>query len=423
MSVAALAAGSLLLASCGSVPDAPDELVGGDGLVEPGGSDLDQLVAGLTAFGTDLHVQVAEPNENVVLSPASIAIAFGMARAGAAGTTADEIDSVLGFPADGATTHASFNALTRALADAAPAALPAQPDSDGARSPEEASPPALAIANGVFPDVDAQIKQEYLTTLGEQYGAGVVPVDFGGPDAKKVIDAWVREQTRDRIEKLFDDIDPTTRLVLANAVYLKADWVHAFAQLPTQDLPFTLADGSRPEVPTMSLLAPVRHAAGDVWAAVELPYVGDRLVMRVIVPTGEATPADVLEPAVLAALDVGLTEGVVDVRLPKWDFDTDVELIPELEALGMQAPLDPAAADFSGISDAGLHIADAIHRATITVDEWGTEAAAVTGLAFAESGPPLPAAVVHADRPFAFVILDEPTGVPLFMGQVADPAG
>ena len=147
---------------------------------------------------------------------------------------------------------------------------------------------------------------------------------------------------------------------------------------------------------------------------------GDRLVMRVIVPTGEATPVDVLDPAVLAAVDAGLTEGMVEVQLPKWDFGTGVELIAPLQALGMQAPF--AHADFSGISDEGLFIGGAIHRANITVDEWGTEAAAVTGLGYAVSGPPPSDAVVHADRPFAFVILDEPTGVPLFMGQVANPA-
>ncbi len=115
-------------------------------------------------------------------------------------------------------------------------------------------------------------------------------------EAKEIINAWVKEQTRDRIEKLFDSLDPSTRIVLANAVYLKADWVHPFAKEPTVDRPFTLADGSHPDVSTMSLLAPVRYAKGATWNAVELPYVGDRLVMRVIVPTGERLPIDVLDP-------------------------------------------------------------------------------------------------------------------------------
>jgi serpin B len=144
--------------------------------------------------------------------------------------------------------------------------------------------------------------------------------------------------------------------------------------------------------------------------------------MWVLVPSKGRTPVDVLTPDVLAAVGDGLIEGTVDLHLPRWDFDTDIELIPLLKALGMQAPFDPEAADFSEITDAQIWIGDAIHRATITVDEWGTEAAAVTGLGFPESGLPAPDVVIHADRPFAFVILDTREHAPLFLGQIANPS-
>lgn len=346
---------------------------------EPEGADVDALVDGMTRFGVDMYREVLPTGEaggtNVVLSPASIAIAFGMARAGARGTTADQIDEVLHFPADPAITHASFNALDRALAKAAPAELAAE-EPDASRPTGETSPPALAIANGVFPDVGFAIKEDYLATLAAQYGAGVTPIDYDNPErAKEILDAWVLDRTRGRIEELFDKVSPNTVLVLANAVYLKADWLHPFMESTTEDQPFMLADGSRAEVPTMQQLGRLRHAQGEGWQAVELPYVGERLAMRVLVPTGDGDPADVLDPAVLTAVEEGLTEKVVDLRLPRWDYDTDVGLIPVLKALGMQAPFDSVAADFSGIADSGLWIGDAIHRATITVDEWGTEAA------------------------------------------------
>jgi serine protease inhibitor len=347
-----------------------------------------------------------------------------MAQAGADGTTAQEIAAVLGFPPDAAVTHASFNALDRLLREAAPAEL-GTPDPEAARpAGSGGEPPALEIANGVFPQVGFPIHDDYLATLGAQYGAGVIPVDFGEPDrATEIIDDWVKERTRERIDRLFDGLDPETKLVLANAVYLKADWMHPFAEQPTEDLPFTLPDGSELVVPTMQRLDPMRYAEGEGWQAVELPYVGERLAMWVLVPSGDGAPADVLTPEVLAAVGDRLTQGVVDLHLPRWDFDTDVDLIPVLRGLGMEAPFDPGAADFSGITDRGIWIGDAIHRATITVDEWGTEAAAVTGLGFATSGigPPPPDAVIHADRPFAFVILDTREGTPLFLGQVADP--
>ncbi|MPZ87151.1 MAG: serpin family protein [Nitriliruptorales bacterium] len=389
---------------------------------DPEGADVDALVDGMTRFGLELFGQVAEPGANVVVSPPSIAVAFGMARAGAAGTTAEEIDAVLRFPPDAATTHSSFNALDRLLAEAAPADLGAH-DPEATRSPEESAPPALAIANGVFPQIGFPVREQYLSTLAAQYGAGVVPVDFTAPDrATRIIDAWVREQTRERIDRLFDDLDPTTVLVLANAVYLKADWLRPFAERPTEELPFTLADGSHVGVPTMSQRQMKRYAQGDGWQAVELPYTGGRLAMWVLVPSADRTPSEVLTPGVLAAVDGGLAEGIVDLHMPRWAFDTDVELIPVLRALGMQAPFT-GFADFSGITHARIWIGDAIHRATITVDEWGTEAAAVTGLAFVTSfSVPPPDAVIHADRPFAIVILDTQVRLPLFLGQVADPS-
>jgi serine protease inhibitor len=105
--------------------------------------------------------------------------------------------------------------------------------------------------------------------------------------------------------------------------------------------------------------------------------------------------------------------------MPRWDFAIDLDLIPPLQELGMKAPFG-AGADFSGMLP-GVWIDQAVHRANITVDEWGTEAAAVTGLGFNESGPPPPNVTIRADHPFAFAIVDTQTGAPVFIGHVADP--
>ena len=151
----------------------------------------------------------------------------------------------------------------------------------------------------------------------------------------------------------------------------------------------------------------------------EIPYAGDELAMWVIVPERDGSPAELLAPEVLAEVESGMQDGVVELELPRWDFSTDLDLKPPMTALGMELPFGDA--DFSGMTNLDLFISQAIHRANITVDEWGTEAAAVTGIGFAESGPPEPDIVVHADHPFAFVIRHTATGTPLFIGQVADP--
>ncbi len=423
---------ALVIPACGTPRSAePDSSDGGSegqlltaavDRADPQGADVPALVDGMTRFGIQLYRQVSKPDTNVIVSPTSIAMALGMARAGARAATAEEIDDVLHFPADTATTHASFNALDRLLAEAAPAQL-TTPASEATRSWQDRHPPALEIANGVFPQIGFPIHHDYLATLAAHYGAGVIPVDFTTPErAKAIIDDWVREQTRERIDRLFERLDPATKLVLANAVYLKSDWLHPFAESSTADLPFTRADGSQVSVPTMQEQRAMRYAQGEGWQAVELPYWGERLVMWVLVPSGGHTPSDVLTPQVLAAVGTGLAEGDVELHLPRWGFDTGVELIPVLRALGMHVPFEPGVADFSGINDADVWIGDAVHRATITVDEWGTEAAAVTGIDFQVSAPPAPDAVIHADRPFAFAILDSHAHTPLFLGQVADPS-
>jgi serpin B len=118
---------------------------------------------------------------------------------------------------------------------------------------------------------------------------------------------------------------------------------------------------------------------------------------------------------VLAAARAGARQTSVDLELPRWNFGTDVDLLPVLHGLGLTA-----LGNLPGIG-AGAFVSDAVHRATISVDEWGTEAAALTAVGIAVSGNGPPTAVVHADHPFAFAIVHRATGTPLFLGQVADP--
>lgn len=368
-------------------------------------------VSGMTDFGTKLFGLVAEPTKNAVVSPMSIAYAFGMARVGARGETAAEIDEVLGFPAD---PHPAFNRLSREIVTTT--ALP--PKTTAKRKPgDEPKPPIVAIANGLFVQRDVEVGRAFLDTLAEEYGAGVRTVDFKSMEALALINAWVREQTAERIEKLFDKLDGATKLVLANAVYLKADWVSPFAMNPTSDETFHSLAGEI-TVSMMHGLASRRHAIVAECQAVELPYFGDELAMWLLVPTGKAKPAELLAPVILGAVADSLEQKSVDLSMPRWDFATDLDLVPLLRKLGMVAPFDNA--DFSGMLP-DVFIGQAVHRANITVDEWGTEAAAVTGLAFPTSGRPEPAVKVRADRPFAFAIMHLPTRTPLFLGQVVDP--
>ncbi len=295
-----------------------------------------------------------------------------------------------------------------------PPPTPAE-DTESTKDAEESKPPLVSIANALFVQNGFPIKEPYLHTLAAQYGTGMRALDFTSPTAMEQIDTWVREQTADRIKKLFDQLSPRTQLVLANAVYFKGDWKYPFDPQGTTPEPFTRADGSVVQVPTMHAQGEgeYNYAATDDWQAVELPYAGSDLAMWVLVPTGAAGPGELLAPDVLAAVGHRLAPSRIDLSLPRWDFGSNINhLLDPLAKLGLTD-----LGNFGGISNAGLLVTNAVHRANITVDEHGTEAAAVTGIE-ADSGP-IP---FRADRPFAFAIVHGPTNTPLFIGHVADPA-
>jgi serpin B len=401
---------SITVVPSSSAPALAVVRVGATGVerVDPApGAPLDALSAGITAFGYQLSQVTAAPSNNWVASPLSVGYAFAMARAGARGTTAAEIDRAFGFPPAG--TDDAFNAATRQLANARP------------EGPGTGRPPVLLVGNALFTAEGLPVGKPFLSTLAAQYGAGVYRVDFRSARATQTINDWVRAQTADRIRKLFDHLAPDTRLVLANAVYLRADWEHEFGETPTGPAPFTRADGSTEQVPTMHQDARLRYASGDGWQAVELPYARSDLAMWIMVPSGNRSPDDLLSPASMASVRASLRPEYLALALPRWNFGTDLDLADPLQRLGVRQAFDAGAADFSGIQP-GLHIDQAVHRANITVDERGTEAAAVTGAAMLTSAPAPPNLVVRADRPFAFAVVHRPTGLPLFVGHVADPA-
>jgi serpin B len=381
----------------------------------PADAPVAQLVAGITTFGYKLAPDAAA--QNWVASPASIALVMAMLRAGAAGSTAAEIDAAFGFPAG---VHGAFNALSRQIVTVA---VPAPPSDESTRAPgAPARPSIVSIGSAIFTEQGYPIKQSYLDTLAQQYGVGIYPLQFRQPTAAKdAIDAWAKQQTAGRVDHVFDQLDAETRAVVANTVYFKGEWKTPFEAARTSDRLFRRADGSTVTAATMADDLSVGYAAGQGWQAIELPYGEDgAYVMRVFLPTGDLSPRDLLAPAIQASATFTTQE--IDVQLPKWDFAADLPLVEDLKRLGVVSIFDPNTADLSGISSESLYIQQAIHRAMINVDEYGSEAAAVTAAAMvpamARGSEPVP---FHADHPFAFAIAHKATGTPLFYGIVADP--
>ena len=372
--------------------------------------------AALNAFGLDLYRAVAAGQTNVVFSPASITLALAMARAGARGQTAAEMDAVM--HAVASDENAGWlNALDQALA----ARSGTFKDESG-----KDLPVTLRIANAPCAQQGMPLEKAYLEALAARFGAGMRLVDYRTQTekARTLINAWVDAQTEHRIPELLVPgvLTPLTRLALVNAIYLKAPWQTPFSADATKADTFTRADGSAVQVPFMATTASLRYASGDGWRAVEIPYIGGSLAMTVILPDSLAGFEQTLTADTFAAITGALTETQVTLALPKFGIETKAELAPILAALGMPSAFDDRA-DFSGITTAEqLLISNVIHQANIDVDEKGTEAAAATAVVMRATAMPAEPVAFRADRPFLFALRDVPTGAVLFLGRVGDPS-
>ncbi|QKY22151.1 serpin family protein (plasmid) [Halolamina sp. CBA1230] len=391
---------------------------------------LDDLVTGTNTFALDLfdELRTADAAENLLVSPISATIALAMTYAGAGGSTREQMRESLGYTLDDDQLHAAFNDLQRTLSDRDENIdeddLPSDYD-DG----DEPVPFQLSLVNAIWGQAGVPFRDEYLTTLENHYGGGLNQVDFvENPDGvRKAINAWIADQTDDRIEELLPagSVSSQTVLVLTNAISFMANWRHPFDEDRTEPAEFTALDGSTSTVQMMSQDVQVPAATVDGAQAVELPYVGGRTGMLIVVP-----PAGEFE-AYERAFDAERLGRIVDalepqrgyVNLPRFEFDSECTLEQSLEALGMTDAFDPNAAEFSRMADlsetgGNLFVDQVYHDTYVAVDEQGTEAAAATGsVVNFVSRPPT---VLDANRPFLFVIRDRPTGTVLFTGHVVD---
>jgi serpin B len=363
-------------------------------------------------LGGALLGALGPPSQNAVLSPYSIAVALQMALEGARGATAEQIAATLHLPGVGGDALAAQAAALRRD-------LSAVDDPVGGVR--------LRVSNELWPQARYSIKAPFVQLLRTSFGVDVRPVDFANdpPGARRTINHAISEQTNGKIPELFHaDLDPQTRLVLTNAVYLKAGWATTFADTLTRPSTFHAA-GQDVQVPFMHTVGEFGYVERSGYRLVSLPYRNNRLAMTLVLPDGPLAPLEqrLRQDGLGALLGGKLPLTGVTLRMPKFRFRTNVQLNDALRRLGMTDAFDPGRADFSGISDEQLFVSQVVHDAYVSVDEKGTEAAAATGVvAQATSGVAGRMADVTVDHPFLFAITDQATGTPLFLGRVADPA-
>lgn len=408
----------LLLASCGSARDSKNIIRSDLPRVEsPAVSEAQetQLRDGNNNFAFDLYQHLnQEKTANLIYSPYSLWLAFSMLYAGAQGETENQLADVFHFLSQ-QSQHVALNALDQRI----------QAWSTLKEAENEGTPFQLRVANAVWGQQGYTYNQPYIDLLATQYGAGLRLLDFqkSAEKARQVINAWVDEKTDGRIKEIAapGSISGDTRLVLTNAILFKAGWVHKFDKQATEDGTFTLLDGTQVTTPLMHQRAALDYVENEDYQAIRLYYASYNAEMWIILP-GEGrfkAVQDGLSSNLISALQQQAGMADVTLSIPSFKFETDLALNQLLEQMGLSEAFCPAG-NYSGIAeDAGLCIGQAVHKATISLDEEGTEATAATMVE-------VPVSIMQeieltVDRPFIFAIVGHDSGLILFLGQVLDP--
>ena len=346
--------------------------------------------------------RTGDPDRNILISPDSILTAMTLAEYGAAGKTLSEMQS-------------AFNGISLKKQSSFLEKLHSRVSSSGVFT--------YSAANSVWYRKGlVSLRRKYASKMKKGFGAEIISAPF---DTGTVTDmnAWVSEKTRGKITKIVDQLSPSDRVVLLNAVYFNGKWTAPYRSV--QKRVFTGKNGKKKKVPMLESVEQVYVKICGADGFIK-PYKGGKAAfMALLPPKGEAI-GTWLKKLTGAQLIKGYRNRVksgivVRTRLPKLSYDDQLSLKKPLQKMGIREAFS-LNADFSKMSGSEIHIDDVLHKTHIDVDESGTEAAAVTAVVMKANAvfPAKPQIIkkVYLNRPFVYAIIDTQTGMPLFMGIV-----
>ncbi|HBC86849.1 MAG TPA: serpin family protein [Lentisphaeria bacterium] len=371
--------------------------------------DLKTLAEGNREFAFKLYKELGKQEGNLFFSPYSISTALAMTYAGARGETEKQMAEALCFKIGQDKLHPAFANLRKEIGLAK---LNVE----------------MTIANCLWADKKHPFLQDYLNLVKKDYSASVQSVNFVADRAQitKQINDWVEKQTNNRIKDIVseDNFNDLTVLALVNAIYFKAKWVHQFKKKETAEEKFHVTAEKDVKVPMMFQNLDVQYYENEDLQVVILPYKGGNFTMTIVLPKDIGKFKEVEKKVFNEEYkNISLKIEKVDLFIPRFKMEYNVLLSDKLSELGMKDAFISEKADFTGMElSKFLYISLILHKAFVSVDEEGTEAAAAT-VVFAEaiSAAP-PAKLFRADHPFIFTIRENSTRTILFMGRVVDPS-
>lgn len=373
-----------------------------------------------------------KPPQNTLLSPYSIATAMSIASAGASGETLAEMRRVLHHgESDEKLLHESFHSLFKALGQSVEQSRSSVSRSVNHGGPSD--PVSFSVANRLFVEQSRPMLPDFESFVMAYHGAAPEAFNFRtAPEpSRQKINEWVAKETFDRIRDLIppQGITNDTALVIANAIHFKGSWESPFTDNQTRPRTFYLPDQGTAEVPFMhnTLHASFQRVNGNILIA--LPYVGRDFFFVILMP--ESATDQRAEPDFNAMAEASMQRAIeIRLSMPKFRIEPPtIALGSAFRELGLKKAFDipQGSADFSRISPRKpndyLYISEIFHKTFLELDEAGTEAAAATAVAMirATMMPVEPPPAVVIDRPFFFGILHRPSGLWLFVGELADP--
>jgi len=364
------------------------------------------VVDGNNQFAFDIFrtLNTEDTKNNIFISPLSISSALAMTYNGAEGFTKEAMEKTLGFEGiDRALVNDSFKNMFAHLEK-----LDKKID--------------LNIGNSIWIRDGFSINKDFIKNNEKKFKARVSSLDFSNPASLEIINKWIREETKGKIEKMIDSSNPSSALMyLINAIYFNGKWSNQFDPKNTRNWIFHSYDGTEQTVDMMSRKGEYEFTKGDDFKAIRLPYGNGKTSMNIILPDEGVDINEFIsrfDRKEWYTIRSSLKETEdIEVKIPKFSMEYGIKnLNDSLITLGMEVAFS-GHADFSGISN-GLFISSVIHKAVIEVNEEGSKAAAATVVEMTSSAILKDPVIFIADRPFIFLITEDITGSILFMGKV-----
>lgn len=359
---------------------------------------------GITLFGT---INRTEPGKNVIVSPLSVSMAFGMVLNGADGSTKTAIQNTLGYQGY---SDQEINQSYRSIIDIFTQLDPKV---------------QLQIANSIWYRIGLPVESTFVDVNRRYFDAEVQALDFSDPHATTAINDWVNQKTHGLIEKILDqDIPDWMIMYVINALYFKGTWTTSFDANKTIDGFFTTGGGAQQQCRLMTMGGDLLCYEDQSVQVVDLPYGNNAYEMVVVLPKDGMNIGDYISGMTKSGWEqmLGkLTTREGTLYFPRFKLSDSRSLNDGLKAMGMSVAFSKDSADFTRICRniiGRIYIDEVRHKTYIEVNEEGTKAAAVTSIGIGTTIAPGDQFIMTVDHPFIFCIRESGSGGLLFLGKV-----